>query len=413
MTIHRSGAAGEARGKAWAGRRRAGRWATVASSAVLLAAAVAACGSSTSSSSGSTSGSATTASSGASSSGSGSSATSGSGGSSAGLTRAEQAVTAAEKTPSSINQTVPLNTAPPKGKTVVFIQDEVSQSGVISQGEEAAAKAAGWKFISLNYQSANPATLVTAMKQALQYHPVSVSFAGAAEAEWASEIPAYQSAGVAIIPTVIGPQAIGGPVKANIGDFLTSGVGLGNWFIADSHGKGDALLVDLPVFPVLTEVITGVKQAIAANCPACKTTAFNGTLQEVGSSTFVSSVVTALRQNPNIHYVLSSDLLFINGLHSALAAAGVTDVKIAGAQPEAADFAGLKSGTESAVVVNSNTLIGWTTADASFRIAEGMPIPSGDGGVPYQLLTKSNASIGATTEPTDYASKYLALWHLS
>lgn len=337
----------------------------------------------------------------------------GSGAVAAGLARAEAAVAAAERTPTNIDQTVPLKTAPPKGKTVVFIEDEVSQSVVISQGEEAAAKAAGWKFVSLNYQSTNPATLITAMQQALQYHPVSVSFAGEPESAWASEIPAYQAAGVAIIPTVIGPQPIGGAVKANIGDFTSSGVGLGNWFIADSQGKGDALLVDLPVFPVLTEVITGIKQAIAENCPDCTTTAFNGTLQEVSSSTFVSSVVSALRQNPNIHYVLSSDLLFINGLQAALASAGITDVKIAGAQPEAADFAALQTGTESAVVVNSNTLIGWITADASFRIAEGMPVPPGDGGEPYQLLTKANASIGSTTEPTDYAAKFKALWHLS
>lgn len=405
MPFDRCSSAGPLDAEAGHGRRRGRRLTAAAVSVLVAGTAVSACGSSKSSSA--TAGSTT----GATATSSGSS--SGSGVTAAGLARAQQAVSAAATTPSDVNQTVPLKTAPPKGKTVVFIEDEVSQSVVISQGEEAAAKAAGWTFKSLNYQSSNPATLVTAMKQALQYNPVSVSFAGEPEAAWASEIPAYQAAGVAIIPTVIGPQATGGAVAANIGDFTTSGVGLGNWFIADSQGKGDALLVDLPVFPVLTEVITGVKQAIAANCPGCHTTAFNGTLQEVTSSTFVSSVVSALRENPDIHYVLSSDLLFINGLHSALAAAGITDVKIAGAQPEAADFAALTAGTESAVVVNSNTLVGWITADASFRVAEGMPVPAGDGGEPYQLLTKANASIGSTTEPTDYASKFMALWHLS
>lgn len=329
------------------------------------------------------------------------------------MAAAQQAVTAAEATPSSIDQTTPLNSAPPAGKTVVFIQDEIPQSGVIGQGEQAAAKVAGWKFITLNYQSSNTASLIQAMNQALQYHPVSVSFAGEPEAVWASEIPAYQAAGVAIIPTVIGPQAPSGPVKANIGHFLSSGVGLGNWFITDSKGTGDAMLVDVPTFPVLTEVITGVKQAIAANCPQCKTVAFNGTLAEVGNQTFVSNVVSALRQNPSVKYVLSSDLLFLAGLHSALAAAGVTGVQIAGAQPEPADFAGVANGTESAIVVNSNTLIGWTVADASFRIAEGMPVTADDGGEPYQLETKANISVGDTTEPADYQSSFKTLWHLS
>lgn len=401
LPIDRSNTVGHLAKDVDSGRRPVRRTAAVAASILILMLAAAACGSSKGSSGASSNSSANS-----------KTTTSGSSAVTAGLTSAQAATASAEKTPTSILQTVPLKSAPPKGKTVVFIEDEVSQSVVIGQGEEAAAKAAGWKFILLNYQSTNPATLITAMKQALQYHPVAVSFAGEPEAAWASEIPAYQSAGVAIIPTVIGPQTLSGPVKANIGSFTSSGVGLGNWFISNSNGKGDALLVDLPVFPVLTEVITGVKQAIAANCPDCKTTAFNGTLQEVSSSTFVSSVVSALRENPNIRYVLSSDLLFINGLHSALVAAGITNVQIAGAQPEASDFAALTAGTESAVVVNSNTLIGWITADAAFRLAEGMSVPAGDGGEPYQLLVKSNASIGSTTEPTDYASKFLALWHL-
>lgn len=331
----------------------------------------------------------------------------------AGVEAAKKAVAAAQVTPTSIGQTTPLDTAPPNGKTVVFIQDEIPQSVVIGQGEKAAAAAAGWKFVLLNYKSEDTSSLITAMKQALQYHPVSVSFAGEPQAVWASEIPAYKAAGVAIIPTVIGPQDTGGPVKANISHFLDSGVALGNWFIADSNGQGDALLVDLPTFPILTEVITGIKQAIATNCPGCKTSAFNGTLSELGSQTFVSSVVSALRKNSQIHYVLSSDLLFLAGLRTALNAAGIHDVKIAGAQPTDADFTGVKNGTESAVTVVSNTLVGWIVADVSFRLAENMPVASDDGGMPFQLLTKSNISIGNTTQPADYQSRFLALWHLS
>jgi ribose transport system substrate-binding protein len=387
-------------------KRRGVTTAVVAVLAVTLAAS--GCGSSSHSSSSATT-TATTPSS--SSSGTSGSSSSG-GGAGAGLTRAQSALAAEEATPTKVLQTTPLKTKPPAGKTIVFIQDDISQSVVIAQGEEAAAKAAGWKVKLLNWLSANPTTLVTAMQQALQYHPVAVSFAGAPQAVWGSEISAYQSAGVAIIPTVVGPQAITGPVKANIGDFTSSGVGLGNWFISDSKGKGDALLVDLPVYPILTEVITGVKQAIAANCPDCKTTAFNGTLAEIGSSTFVSSVVSDLRKNPSIKYVLSSDLLFLSGLSSQLTAAGLTGVKIAGAQPEPADFSAVKAGTESAIVVNSNTLVGWVAADATFRYAEGMPIPSGDGGEPYQLLVKSNVGVGSTTEPSDYQRQLSQLWHI-
>ena len=329
-----------------------------------------------------------------------------------GVARAQAAVLAAEATPTKILQSVPLKTRPPRGKTIVFIQDEIPQSGVIGAGEQAAAKAAGWNFKELNYLSSNPTTLITAMKQALQYKPFAVSFAGEVESTWASMVPVYKAAHVYIIPCVIGPQKTNGVVAANIGHFETSGVGLGNWFISASNGRGHALLVDLPVFPVLTEVITGIKHAIAANCSACVTTAYNGTLADVGDGQFVPNIVTALKKDPTIKYVLSSDLFFISSLTSALASAGMTGITIAGAQPEASDFAAISAGTEAATVVNSNTVIGWIAADAMFRLAEHMHVSPNDGGNPYQLIVQTNTNMGLKDEPANYAAQFKILWKL-
>lgn len=333
--------------------------------------------------------------------------------SAAGLAAARQAVAAALRTPTRINQTVPLAAAPARGKTLVFIQCELAACADIGSGVQAGAKAVGWSYKQLSFTSSNPSSLVTAMQQALQYHPFAVSFSGIPEALWASEVPAYQRAGVLLLPVVTGPLTTSATVPVNIGDFTAGGEALGNWFVADSAGKGKALIVNLPAFPVLTEYATGMRQAISANCPACSTTSFDGTLAEITSGQFVPSIVTALKKDPSITYVLVSDDIFISSLPSALKAAGLNGIKVAGGQPEPSDLANIRNGSESAAVLVSNQILGWMVVDSAARLSEGMTVPSGDGGAPLQLLTAANVGspdLAAHVAPADYPQQFSALW---
>ena len=338
---------------------------------------------------------------------------SGGAGGGGGTAAAAQAVTAAMASPTKINQTVPLNSKPASGKTIVFIQCELAACADIESGVAAGAAAAGWNFKQLTFKTSDPTSLVTAMKQALQYKPYAVSFSGEAEPVWASEVSAYQAAGVKIVPVVIGPATTSSTVPVNIGDFTNGGVSLGNWFVQDSAANGHALLVDVPTFPVLTEYITGMKQAISANCPNCKTTSLDGTLAQIGGGTFISSIVTALKKDTSIKYVLVSDLIFVNGLTSALKAAGLNGIKVAGGQPEPSDLQNIKAGSEAAAALISNPILGWMVIDSLARLSEGMSVPAGDGGAPQQLLTKANVTstdLAAYVLPTDYPSQFKTLW---
>lgn len=376
--------------------RRAG---TATATALLAMALTAGCGGGTSSS--------------ASTGSSGASVASGSGSGGGGVAAAQAEVKTAMATPTKIDQTVPLKSKPAGGKTVVFIQCELASCGDIGNGVKAGAEALGWNFKELSFKTSDPTTLISAMKQALQYKPYAVSFSGEAEPVWASEIPAYQSAGVYIVPVVIGPAQTTSTVPVNIGDFTDGGVTLGNWFVSDSGGKGHALLVDVPTFPVLTEYINGMKQAISKNCPGCQTSSLNGTLSEIGSSQFVPAIVTAVKADPSIKYVLCSDDIFIAGLSSALKAAGLSDVKIAGGQPEPSDLQGIQNGTEAAAALISNPILGWMVDDSLARLSESMSVPPGDSGAPQQLLVKDNVTstdLNAYITPTDYPSQFKKLW---
>ncbi len=86
--------------------------------------------------------------------------------------KAAQAVAAQwEKAPTKLGLTTPLKSAPPSGKTFVWLNCELSACAQILVGVRQAASAAGWNLKVVQYQQANPATVLSAFKLALNYHP--------------------------------------------------------------------------------------------------------------------------------------------------------------------------------------------------------------------------------------------------
>ena len=328
---------------------------------------------------------------------------------------ATSAAAAAEVNPAHIFQTTPLASKPAK-HLLIYINPGVSGGVEIGQGEQEAAAALGWSYKTLSYSNENPTTLVTAMNQALQYKPIAVSFSGASESVWANEVSAYQKAGVYILPTAAGPGVtVTKTVPANIGDFTDAGKSMGSWFISSTAGKGDALEVNVPALPVLTESLTGMNEVLKAQCPGCKTTTLNATLAQIGGNTLVSAIVSELRENPSIKYVISSYLPFTTGLPAALKAAGLTSITYAGAQPDPSDLQAIQNGTEAMAAIQNNVLLGWMAVDSIARAAEGMTVLPGDGGAPSQLLVKNNIQSTNLLDyalPPNYQQEFKTLWKL-
>src|SRR6201996_1595769 len=92
------------------------------------------------------------------------------------VSSAASAASAAEATPTSIYQKTPLKSTPSKGHLLIYIDSGVSGGVEINDGERAAAQALGWSFKSLSFTNSNPASLLTALQQALQFHATAVSF---------------------------------------------------------------------------------------------------------------------------------------------------------------------------------------------------------------------------------------------
>ncbi|HEX3960785.1 MAG TPA: hypothetical protein VHZ03_29890 [Trebonia sp.] len=333
------------------------------------------------------------------------------------LAAAKSAVQAATTIPTSIPETQSLPSAPPKGKTVLFLQCEQAECGLEGQGLQAAAKAIGWTVKILNFQAANPATLVTALQQGLQYHPVAAFFSGVPQEAWQSEQKPYAAAGAVIVDNFNGVAPTGTGVIAGRGYAASNGpMGtlLADEQIADSNGApAKSLIVSVPSYPVFGPMVTAYKAEIAKDCSGCQVTEVDATLPQLLGGQLIPAIVSAAKRVSGLQYIVSVNGEFTGQLPQALQAAGLGGkFKIISGSGVSADQQNVVNGTQLATVSSPYILGGWQDMDMAIRWVMHLPIPAGDNTVPWVLLTKAN--IGSPEDsfdrPTDYASQFEKLW---
>lgn len=325
-------------------------------------------------------------------------------------------VTNYEAVPTSIPITTPLATTPPKGKTFVFLQCDVAQCTQESTALRAVTTAIGWNLKVIPFQSANPATLIAGLQQALLDDPAAVGLTGIPEVEWQSVVPAYQKAGVPIVVGDVGPQTLNSTVIANIVDDVNvqmTAQALADYFVVNSDGKGDILQFQVPDFPILDAFDVDFRTDVQAACPGCSITQLNATIAEVTSGGSTAAIVSGLQRNPQDTWVVTDDGPWVDGLPAAAAAAGLHP-KIIGEGADTTDETDIKAGTMTAFTALAINYEMWATMDAVLRHIEGMPIPASDGLLPLQLLVQGeNFTVSESyDQPANYATQMENLWHV-
>jgi ribose transport system substrate-binding protein len=318
--------------------------------------------------------------------------------------------------PTRIGDSTPFPSAPPKGKTFVDVRCDIPECQLIAEGAQAAATALGWNFKSVPFQLANPASLVAAMKTALQYHPIAISFSGLPEAVWQSEVPAYSAAHVAIIPLSVGPTQPSPAIPGAIGgsaDTQLQGRILAAWFISSSNGHGHALLANVPGIGALKTVGTEFQTAVAQNCPGCSVTTIQVSVSQFSTDGGVSAVVSALQKDPSLKYLVTEQGGTDQGLPAALSGAGLSDIQIAGAYASSTAIGYLRDGTAAGFVYEPRRATGWMAVDIAALYSLGIK-PATAGLIPIQFLTKDTvtATSAADELPSNYQAEYKALWHV-
>lgn len=334
------------------------------------------------------------------------------------LSAAQALVATYSVPPTKIYQTVPLPHTPPRGKTFVFLnQGNVPSATQEGQAAEQAAKAIGWKFDELTYDQANGASIQAAFSSALLKHPVAVGIVGTNPSLWGSSvIKEYAAAGVPIIGSSLGPtsSSIVLGVSTAAGNSLPAHV-LAAWFAVNSDGKGSALIAHIPaVAVVLDDVVTDFQAGVKEYCPGCHISVSDASFSQFEQGQQDGVVVAALRQNPSINYLFWDDGSFSTGIDSALKAAGLDNIKVAGEEMQPVNADGIRSGTEQAWTAFNIPYGGYTMIDAALRYIEKAPGTANDATIPFELMTKSNiGSSTALSAPGDALAEFEKLWKVS
>ena len=187
---------------------------------------------------------------------------------------------------------------------------------------------------------------------------------------------------------------------------------LGAWFVTDSDGQGKAVVEHVPAYPILGGFMNGLTKEVSATCPACSLKIVNATIPQVTSGSVPSLMVSTLRSNPSYKYLLFDFSQFGDGISSALAAAGLTGIKIGGEDADTSGYAALRAGTEQAWTINNVLYQGWLGVDQVLRIMEGMPLDPGDTVLPVQLLTHSTVGNlqDMWLEPANWQQQLETVW---
>jgi len=307
----------------------------------------------------------------------------------------------------------------PTDKPWVVITCELPQCKTISDGAQAAATAAGVTMKLLSYKTTDGTTMTSAMKQALTYNPFAVSPVGFTQTVWDSLQPQYKAAGVIITTISTGDTVPSDVVTQGASDqidYTSGGKTMGNYVIADSNAAAHILVQDVPAFAVLKAYGDGFKGQIKAACTACVVSDLDIAPAQLATGSLVPAVVAALRKDPSIKYLVSTDGAFLVGISTALKAAGLDGIKIVGGSPDINNLTALKSGDQAAWTGAAENQSGWVALDIIGRTVLKMPVAPVDGGRVTQVFTQDNVGVPSATgmsEPADYQAQYLKLWGLS
>jgi ribose transport system substrate-binding protein len=329
---------------------------------------------------------------------------------------AKKAIAPYLKPPTTIGVKTPLKATPAKNKLFIYLQCDVSQCAVENTSLAQATAVLHWQYKTITYQDANPATLVTAFAQALQLHPAAVAVSGIPEVLWPTEYAAYKAANVPIITGYEGAETTAFPIIGDIGgpsDVGNFGKIVANWLIANSKASANVLSVGVSSYPILQVGNDEFAATLAAGCNNCKVTNLDLTIPEIMSGAINSTIVTTLQRNPSIKYVYICDGAFIDGLTSALNAAGLSKIQVIGQGADTTQETAIKAGSDikafTALALNYGS---YAMVDLAARWLEGMKTTSADGGLPAQLLVHGGSFTISDSfdQPANFAAQFKKLW---
>jgi ABC-type sugar transport system substrate-binding protein len=331
----------------------------------------------------------------------------------------ESAVRPYESLPTSLPASYkPLAHRPAPGGTIIELVNGES-IGDLTTGNamKAAAAAIGWTGKTIVYDG-TVQDLNLKYAQAIEEKPTAIIEGGIPSADFRDQEAAAQRAGIITVvnTTADTPNLQTGPDVVNTGPqtFAQAGVINANLMLADAGCKPASALTVTLAFPILDYTVSSFASTVARACPGCKVKTVTLQVADTDTPAATTAIVSALQADPSIKYVFAPTAVAVDGLSAALAAAGISGVKIFGAVPAQQALHGLQAGTNSWWVTLDPTLEGWIETYSVLQfIDNGRKSPVTLNDYPFGVALPSNVSKSASTfpvHPTNYQQLFEQLW---
>ncbi len=326
--------------------------------------------------------------------------------------------------PTQIGVTQALPKAPPKGKTVAFLECSLPACQSFVPGFEAATHALGWTLKTFSYQSPNAGpALQSAISAGVDY----VASTGVPPALFKQQLAEAQAKHIPFISANdVTPPDPATDYMTDFGDttmFGAESVQMAEWLIRKSGGDAHIVYVLIPDYPILQAGVPPLKQTVAKYCPKCTVDALPVTVNDVASGAVPGKLVAYLQTHPQVNYVDFSFADLLTGAEPALKAAGLTPrVKLVGqalgAGPQV--IKAIENGTVSAWVAQPNSYQAWLMVDAMARLSENLSLSQERQAaqeptwvVDSTAAAAPLANLGGWDGPAQYENAFKRLWRLS
>lgn len=196
------------------------------------------------------------------------------------------------------------------------------------------------------------------------------------------------------IPVIVGSNGVAalpktdGVVAAATIDHVAVGKLLGAWMVADSDGKGEAIVVTHDEVMGTKELVDSVSAEAKRLCPACKVGVENLPFARIQTEGEVTQSLAV--RNPRLGYIMPVYDFETLAMIPALDQAGASNrIKLASFNAIPPVMQNLKAGKVAADVGAPNTWFGFAMADQVMRVLAGAA-PAPDIKVPLRLFTRDN-----------------------
>lgn len=208
-------------------------------------------------------------------------------------------------------------------------------------------------------------------------------------------------------------------LTADVGfDYRVPGRMLAQWFVADSGGTGNALIMSSDDNTSSPDVWGAMEEEIARLCPDCTFTREDSTVPEWSDGTLQQRTKALVQADPSITHILAVYDGMTLAIEPGLVELGLeNDIRVAGFNGTPAVMANVQAGTAVQMDVgNPNMWFSAGAVDAIYSVLTGEDVIE-DAGVPFRVFTPDNiADLDTSQEdPLDWygidpLAEYRAIW---